>query len=297
MCVPATTVSSRSSSQESAAMDIDASSVNFRKQEARALSFDLTLQITRADSRRIDTYSVHKAIVATGPTKCMALESQLQSMMMEDGTATSISIDLSERAAILVPIVLEYIYHSPNFEITTKTAVGLRHLAGYFRIARLQEATWQFIKKDIQKLENLELYLGEANYFNDKQTATWVAFECANKIQQIPFSSSIWKDLTPDDFKQSIKVSRACRTGVPLQTSELVAMYCSQHVKQLTERTFKEITCSKNLPVVSKNAALKLMAVEFQVRELNVSVNTNTHPETLSSLQRRCVQALANHQM
>lgn len=280
-------------------MDIDVScSVDFRKQEARALS-DLTLQITRRDSRKVDTYSVHKAIVARGPRKCMALERKLQSMMMENGKATSIDIELSERAAILVPIVLEFIYQSPNFEITTKTAVGLRHLAEHFRIAELQEATWQFIKKDIQQLKNLELYHGEANYFNDKQTATWVAFECANKIQQIPLSSSIWQDLTPEDFKRTIKVSRACRTGIPLQTSELVAMYCSQHVKQLTDRTFRELTCSKNLPVVSKNAALKLLQVEFQIRQLNgaLDTNTNTHPETLSTLQRRCVQALANHQM
>lgn len=279
-------------------MDIDVSSVDCRKQEARALS-DLTLQITRDDSRKIDTYNIHKAIVITGPRKCMALESQLQSMMMEDGKATFININLSERAAILVPIVLEFIYHSPNFEITTKTAVGLRHLAERFRIIQLRDATWQFIKKDIQQLENLELYLGEANYFNDKQTATWVAFECANKIQQIPISSSIWRNLTPEDFKRSIKVSRACRTGIPLQTSELVAIYCSQHVKQLTERTFKELTCTKNLPVVSKNAALKLMEIEFQIRQLNgaVDTNNNIHPETLSTLQRRCVQALANHQM
>jgi hypothetical protein len=296
MCVPPNTLSSRRSSQESAAMDIDVSSVDFKKQEASAHS-DLKLEITRYDSRRIDTYSVHKVIVTTGPRKCMALESQLQSLMMQDGKATSININLSERAAILVPIVLEFIYHSPNFEITTKTAVGLRHLAEYFRIAQLQEATWQFIKKDIQQLENLELYLGEANYFDDKQTATWVAFECANKIQQIPVSSSIWQDLTPEDFKQSIKVSRACRTGIPLQTSELVAMYCSQHVKELTERIFKELTCCKNLPVISKNAALKLMEVEFRVRQLNGSVGTNTHPEPLSTLQKRCVQALANHQM
>ena len=276
---------------------MDVSSVHFRKQEARALS-DLTLQITRDVSRRIDTYNVHKAIVTAGPRKCMALDNQLQSMMMKDGKAPFINIDLSERAAILVPIVLEFIYHSPNFEITTKTAVGLRHLAEYFRIAQLQEAAWQFIKKDIQQLENLELYLAEANYFNDKQTATWVAFECAKKIQQIPLSSSIWQDLTPEDFKQSIKVSRACRTGNPLQTSELVAMYCSHHVKQLTERTFKELTCSKNLPAVSKNAALKLLEIEFQIRQLNGAVDTKSTPhETLSPLQRRCVQALANHQM
>ena len=251
----------------------------------------LKIQIIRSRSRTIDSYHVHESVVVSGPRKCGCFAHQLHCMMVEDSDVKTILMELDDRAAMLFPQVLNYVYCSPKFQITTSTAVGLRFLAGHLKQPQLQDEAWKFIREDI-KVAKLEYYLKDANYFQDKQTATWVAFECAHRIKQIEPSSPLLEDMAPDDFKQAINLTRLCRTGSPIHCSELVAAYCSYHIKNVDERLFKELTSPENLPMVSKKVAVRLMELEYQIRQSS----RDPSQEHLSSLQKRCVQALAAQQ-
>jgi hypothetical protein len=203
-----------------------------------------------------------------------------------------IPVQLNDHAADAFPLFLDFLYGSPNFQVTTDTAVALRYLAEFFKNTKLLEETWKFIKEDMN-VSNLEKYLCEAICFADRQTATWVAFGCAQNFADIDISSPIWELMSPDDFQRVISLARLCRTGKSQQRSELVAIYCSHHMKQLDERWFREVTTSHNLAVISPKAALGLLEAEFQLKRKMFVVKSNSSPSHMSSLQRRCVKALS----
>jgi hypothetical protein len=203
-----------------------------------------------------------------------------------------IPVQLNDLAADAFPLFLDFIYCSPNFQVTTETAVALRYLAEFFKNAKLLEETWKFIKEDMD-VSNLEKYICDSICFADRQTATWVAFGCAQNFAHVDVSSPIWELMSPDDFQRVISLVRLCRTGKSQQRSELVAVYCSHHMKQLDERWFREVTASQNLPVISPKAALSLLEAEFQLKRKMIVVKSDSSPLHMSSLQRRCVKALS----
>jgi hypothetical protein len=255
-------------------------------------SADWTIEVGCLHGPEYHSYPVHESIIAKGPIYCGYFSRFFQSNDMLKASGTSIiPIELGRRAAELFPSFLDFLYCSPRFHITSETAVGLRYLAEFFNVPHMQEATWTFIKKDMS-LHNLERYLRDANEFADTQTANWVSFECAKHLAHLDPSAPVLRALTPCNFKQVIYLARLSHKGNSIHWSEIVAVYCSARAKELDAIWFKDLTSSQNLPVISHKAALQLLETEFIVRSLSTVVDP-TSTERLTSLQRRCVKALA----
>lgn len=255
-------------------------------------SADWTIEVGCLHSTECHSYPVHESVIAKGPIYCGYFSRFFQSTDILKASGTSvIRIELERRAVELFPSFLDFLYCSPRFHITSETAVGLRYLAEFFKVPHMQEATWNFIKNDMS-IQNLERYLRDANEFGDSQTANWVCFECAKRMAHLDPSALVLQALTPDSFKQCIYLARVSHKGHSIHRSEVVALYCSARGKDLDAIWFKEITSSQNLPVISQKAALKLLETEFLVRSLSTVAETPT-TDRISSLQRRCVKALA----
>jgi hypothetical protein len=255
-------------------------------------SADWTIEVGCLHSTEYHSYPVHESIIAKGPIYCGYFSRFFQSKDILKASGTSIiPIELERRAAELFPSFLDFLYCSPRFHITSETAVGLRYLAEFFKVPHMQEATWNFIKKDMS-LHNIERYLRDANEFGDTQTANWVSFECAKHMANLDPSAPVLRALTPSNFKQVIHLARLSHKGGSIHWSEVVAVYCSARAKELDANWLKDLTSSQNLPVISRKAALQLLETEFIVRSLS-SVVDSPSTERLSSLQRRCVKALA----
>jgi hypothetical protein len=265
------------------------------RSEAAIKSSDLVIRVTGSESDGTATYHVHELFIAYGDRKCAYFENLFQCMERSQDPSSSVRvlpITLKERAAHLFPQFLDFVYLSPSFRITADNAVALRYLAESFKNAKLLEETWKFIRKDMQ-ISNFEFYLLDAICFGDKQTATWVAYGCAEHVTLITPCSPILQLMLPDDFKRMISLVQLCKIGHSLHCSELVVAYFTYHAKVLDERWFREVTSSENLPVISTNAALNLMEAEFQIRRgIFPKGDGSAH---LSGLQRRCIMALAAH--
>lgn len=257
---------------------------------AQPVDGDGLLNVVHADSGKVSVYGIHRNVVANGEKKCLYFENFFQCIEKFQPNSRSraiASVHLKDKAAAVFPRFLDYMYDSPDFEFSEETAVALRHLGIFFKSTALEGDAWKFIKKDM-KPSNLELYLQDANYFDDKQVATWVAYGCAEHLSSISPKSSVLKLLEPSDFKHTVSLVQLCRMGQSRHLSELVASYCEHHLKTIDERWFREVTNQENLPEISPNAALKLMQIEFQVRPRKI----NSRGMRLTSLQRRCVHVL-----
>ena len=258
---------------------------------------DWTIQVACNEGIVQQNYLVHESVISSGrASRCEYFDRLFQSkdMIRASGTNT-IPVQLERRAADLFPSLLDFLYCSPRFQVTTENSVGLKHLANLFKVPKMRDMTWKFIKKDM-RLENLELYLRDATHFGDAQTSTWVAFECAKRITQLRPDSVILRNLSPDDFKQVIFVARLSHKGNSDHWSELVAEYCAHRIASLDETWFRDITNEENLPRISRVAAMKLLEIEFFMKKSATSMAIGGLGDSnhLSSLQRRCVQSLAD---
>lgn len=266
--------------------------VDWRSEAAQKTS-DRVICVTGSESHVTASFPVHELFLTGGERKSAYFASLYQCMRLSKDASSLIvvPVTLKERAAALFPHFLDFVYSSSGFCITTETVVGLRYLAESFKNSKLLEETWRFIKKDMG-VSNFELYLRDALYFEDKQTATWVAYGCTEHITLLSPSSPILQMMVPDDFQQIISLARLCSMNCPLHCSELVAAYCACHIKDVDERWFREVTKSENLPIISPKAALNLMEAEFQIKQ-EASPNTGC-PMLISSIQKRCVMALSS---
>ena len=256
---------------------------------------DWTIQVACNEGIVSQSYRVHESVITSGrASRCGYFDKLFQNKAMIRGSGTNtIPVQLERRAADLFPTFLDYLYCSPRFQVTTSNAMGLRHIAEVFKVPKMKDSTWKFIKKDMG-LHNLEHYLRDAKHFGDSQTATWVAYECAKRITHLHPDSVVLRNLTPDDFKQAIFVARLSHKGTSDHWSELVAGYCSHNLKDLDERWFRNLTNEENLPGISRSAAMKLLEVEFFVlKKSSTGMSGIADSNYLSSLQRRCVQAMS----
>lgn len=275
---------------------LTASALNWRSPGCQDTA-NLNLSVVKLGKRTSQNYSVHQSIVADGPRKSNFLEAQLLKFKHDPASTSvprSFTFELDDEVADCFEGILDFQYGSA-LPITTETSMFFRYLSEKLMMPEASRLIWEFIKKDMS-VRNLERYLKESRKFNDKQCSTWVAFECAKYINEIPLESNIWKELTTEEFKHVVFLAGNCHVANSMVRSEIIAKYCSHHVKSLDAAVMKELTSSHLIPVISPKVAMYLMEMESHLRRSSrrMSVSPNVPTPNLSSLQRRCIKALAN---
>ena len=128
------------------------------------------------DSSRI--YHVHRNILAIGERRSGYFANLLH-YGIDDGRNSS-DVELCSRAAAYFPDLLDYLYSSKAFTITTSNAVALFYLSQAFQVESLESSIEKFIKRDV-KLFNFGRYMSEALYFGDETMAVNIINICENE--------------------------------------------------------------------------------------------------------------------
>ena len=166
-----------------------------------------------SDNSFVDrTYNVHRNILAIGERRSGYFANLLH-YGIDDGNSCS-DIELSSRAATYFPDLLDFLYSSTAFDITTRNAVALLFLSQAFQVVSLETKVEKFIHADI-KLYNFGYYMSDALYFSDETIALQVIDTCEKEalllfntpnmhlssMLNVPILSSVlkveekWKDI------------------------------------------------------------------------------------------------------
>ena len=129
-----------------------------------------------SDNSFVDrTYNVHRNILAIGARRSGYFANLLH-YGIDDGNSCS-DIELSSRAATYFPDLLDFLYSSTAFDITTRNAVALLFLSQAFQVVSLETKVEKFLQEDI-KLSNFGYYMSDALYFSDETIAFKVMDTC-----------------------------------------------------------------------------------------------------------------------
>lgn len=121
------------------------------------------------------TYCVHRNILAIGQRRS-GYFANLFHYGIDDGDRCS-RIELSSRAVDCFPDLLDFMYSSKAFAITTTNSIALLFLSQAFQVVDLEARVKLFIDKDI-KLYNFGYYMSGALYFSDETIALKVINTC-----------------------------------------------------------------------------------------------------------------------
>ena len=127
-------------------------------------SFDSSMKSEKTPES-ISTYFVHRNILALGQRRSSYF-STLFHYGIDDGDRCT-NIELSSRAADHFPDLLDYMYFSRAFAVTTNNAVPLMFLAQSLQVKSLLRIVEDFLEDDVRKIFNFGKYLSDALYFSD----------------------------------------------------------------------------------------------------------------------------------
>eukprot|EP00957_Ditylum_brightwellii_P133776 10200532-Ditylum_brightwellii.AAC.1 len=169
----------------------------------------------------------------------------------------------------------------PN--VTTESAVALRHLATCFGIRELFLEVTAFIKKDISVSTATTYLLEAATYKHDKLQEYTIRL-CAEKFETIKLTQVVM--LSPDLLEQVVRSPHLKCSSEVLSTR--VASYCRCRPNDIDDSTLRSITDAEIMPRVTPDESLfyinLLFSVGFQVPEDDINSARPT-------LYKRCVAA------
>ena len=251
---------------------------------------DWTMVIESVPDGAISEYHVHKRILSEGPKKSKFFESLFRrndsgQKTEEDSVSTS---KMHAEAAKLVPDMLDYLYSiNDMLDISTETAVALRHLSEFFGIRALATEVVSFVYYDMS-IQNMKTYIVSASAFDDLQTLKLCAQRCAVQIMDIDPTSHILAEMDPSFLLDVISNPKVDRNNRSSHISKLVSIYCHVHRDTLNGGVFEELTSVEYLPTICKQAAFELLSLEAKLVE-----DACEDSRGLTYLQKRCVDALA----
>ena len=123
-------------------------------------------------------------------------------------------------------------------------AVALRHLATYFRVKSLFEATRELIDKNFNSATAVK-YLIEAAVYGDSMMEAAAKDQCRQSFYDIPPDE--WVELSPDLFCDVLEilteseVDRKIHNHERPQASEIMARYCRAHPEAVNDRLFSQL--------------------------------------------------------
>lgn len=274
--------------------DGDVEALSWRMEPVRSFS-DWTIKIKTGGSESVDTYHVHRNILAVGERKSGYFETVFRGKSFREAATNKSSIDLNERLAEHFPLFLDFIYSSSGFKLTTANALELRSLAQYFVAPKLQRSVNEFIKNDMSGLENLEHYYVELSHCDDEDARELVAHAsrtCVQRICDIQKSSSLLFALAPVFFLHVVSALRDSRKncmrldvdGRWKHLGVLIASYVLHHRDILTEDYFWALTGPNWIRLFFQNSDAALDLLELI---------KDTNWPGLVNVQSDCVHALS----
>eukprot|EP00529_Nitzschia_sp_RCC80_P026706 CAMPEP_0113514842 /NCGR_PEP_ID=MMETSP0014_2-20120614/40625_1 /TAXON_ID=2857 /ORGANISM="Nitzschia sp." /LENGTH=275 /DNA_ID=CAMNT_0000411367 /DNA_START=281 /DNA_END=1108 /DNA_ORIENTATION=+ /assembly_acc=CAM_ASM_000159 len=138
----------------------------------------------------VSTYFVHRNILALGQRRS-GYFSNLFHYAIDDGDRCT-NIEISSRAAEHFPDLLDYMYFSRAFAVTTNNAVPLLFLAQSLHVKSLLRLVEDFLEDDLRKLFNFGTYLSDALYFSDPRIVGSIRDTGGKEVRELTLAASTW---------------------------------------------------------------------------------------------------------
>eukprot|EP00537_Pseudo-nitzschia_pungens_P008567 CAMPEP_0172369822 /NCGR_PEP_ID=MMETSP1060-20121228/34792_1 /TAXON_ID=37318 /ORGANISM="Pseudo-nitzschia pungens, Strain cf. cingulata" /LENGTH=421 /DNA_ID=CAMNT_0013094897 /DNA_START=52 /DNA_END=1317 /DNA_ORIENTATION=- len=245
---------------------------------------DWTITIESVPEGTISKYHVHKAVLVNDGHKGSDFFARL---INETDITDTKTIKIHEDAAKLIQNMLDYMYaNDDELEISSDSAVGLRHLSQFFGIRGLAKRVNRFIHEDVT-LETMDVYLETTSAFDDMQTTTLLADQCASEIENISPLSSLVAEMDPSFILSIVSSRRFNRRKHSSHMSHIMTGYFITQRGAIDGHVFEELTAEEYLPYVDQEAALPLLILEAALVKESADETT-----PLSSLQLRCIEGI-----
>mmetsp|Transcript_24773 Transcript_24773/g.54521 ORF Transcript_24773/g.54521 Transcript_24773/m.54521 type:complete len:377 (+) Transcript_24773:1-1131(+) len=245
---------------------------------------DWTMTIESVPEGIVSQYHVHKRILIKNGRKSSQFFERLFNDKSIRGTR---AIKIHEDAACLIENMLDYMYSvEDKLQVTSESAVGLRHLSQFFGIRALAKKLTSFINEDIC-LENMDIYMDTTSAFDDLQTITLCADRCALEIGNIHPLSPLVAEMDPSFILAIVSSKKFNRKKQSKHMSHIMTGYFITQRGAIDGNVFEELTAEEYLPFIDLEAALPLLILETALVE--DSTDELTH---LSSLQQRCIRGI-----
>lgn len=285
------------------------SSLDWRMDPSISLS-DWRLQILNQSTKAVQTYHVHRVVMAVGPRACVYFQSVFSESSGGSKSIDATRVPLIAKACELIPLFLDFLYDAPCFQITTDKAVGLAYLASFFQQSKLQQEVETFIEQDLLNTETLHSYYMDSVYYDQWQILERLMKVLALELPSLPYStySALLEDFSVEYFLQVLELAADSSTSlttddstvgtVPTSVSwsALVAEFCLVH-QPMTSQAFEKLT--NRLTEMDANTALTLLQLELVIREEEeeeegaLNKNAQERNSDDGSLENKCLEVLA----
>lgn len=253
-------------------------SPSWRRNPAESHS-DWTIEVEHSKSETVDTYHVHKHVLAFGPRRSEFLA---EAFRTPSGFCSTRFL-MEDTAATMFPLLLDFIY-SPAIEIKVKTenAVALRYLATTFKVRPALVEVARFIADDMS-VSNLDTYVTDSSIYEDHKVMKLIIEKCAWEIEAIEASHPVWAVMEPKTFLRVISSPLIERNTASQHLSVLVSEYQLLHKYEMDGAMFWKFTTKEILPLVHRKAALVLLETAHEY----------DNEEDFTSLRTQCTRVLA----
>jgi BTB/POZ domain len=204
---------------------------------------------------------------------------------------TTSRIELVELQAKAFPDLLDYLYSvGDKMSFTTDTATALYSIAKYFGVARLQNEVKKFCLEDMQSVDRCGTYYEHAKILQEDGILEPAATFCRDNIKSITCKSRLLRVADPQFWLDLMKehAERGTNSSLESRLSAHIAQFCFYHARVLSPEIFMQLTDKKYLldNYIHPQPAIALLDAERRIV-------SNRQDDELSSLQIRCVKAIA----
>jgi hypothetical protein len=237
------------------------------------------------------SYSVHKCILAVGPRKSLYFRRVFDHRGFSEHASSTSTLQLEPLAADAFPAMLDYIYGARAYTklaVDHTTAVPLRFLARYFEIPALHRHLIAYIKNSLSPL-NCHVYYAHAAVFCDETVAKAVEALCSTKPSAVCSKNPAIFEVTAPDFWIRV-VDRWPYSALRRRGSSVLSQVLKAYRDRIDPDLFRDLTLLCRLPVV-RDPVLARTLLDLERSLVNPSLS-----DGVTSLQDRCVKALAKHQ-
>ena len=249
--------------------------------------------VDNSEGRKVTKkYFVHRSQMAVGPRRSEYFAKMFQRKGKTiDGAQSSkgTRIELRPSAAAAFPIMLDFMYSPVGtpVDVSTESAVALRHLATCFGIRDLFDSVTAFIKQDLSP-QNAPIYLVEAFSFKHEKLTQVSRRVCAENFESIKFSRIV--TLIPELFAQVVSSDALeCPSDV---LSTRVASYCRCRPGAVDVDTLKVLTSCNKMPEIAPEESLFFLHLIAEVDEdASSGANRSETIDGTDGLYQRCIKA------
>ena len=243
---------------------------------------DWTLMVRKKNSadHNVNTYHVHRAVLAAGCRKSLYFENLFRRSVGQDMSAygddkvtdNSCEISFTEEVANEVPTLLNYLYGSEDqYFLQPDNAGPLYDLADYFQIPPLIENVWKFLRIEYEfsetipprLIEVLAKYYSDASQIADPEVSEPAKLMCAQNLHQMDVKAR--NSLAPDLFAQVVSNTCCDREA----TLDKVETYIGERINELGNDFFEILLAVAEGYSEMSLCLLKSALVRFDLKKVD----------------------------